>query len=243
MEIGFDEPVQLTIHDGGDLADFVSRSMVFDHLVGLEDIGPDLAAPGDVLLFTDDGIELGFLLPLLHFKEARLQNFHGAVAILQLRPFVLTLHHDAGRNVGDTNGGLDFVHVLPAGAPGSKRIDPQVFVVDHHLHIVFEFGVDKHRREGRMPSFVGVERGDPHKAMHAGFGFEIAVGIGPADGQRGALNAGLIPREQIQRLYLKSLLFGPSHIHAQQHLRPVLRLGSAGSGMDREDGVARVQFA
>ena len=33
---------------------------------------------------------------------------------------------------------------------------------------------------------------------------------------------------------------GPAHVHAHQHLGPVLRLGAAGAGMDREERVAPV---
>src|SRR3546814_4770090 len=36
---------------------------------------------------------------------------------------------------------------------------------------------------------------------------------------------------------------GPAHVHAQQHLRPVLRLGAAGAGVDLEVAVVGVGLA
>lgn len=39
------------------------------------------------------------------------------------------------------------------------------------------------------------------------------------------------------------MLVAPLHIHAIKHLRPVLRLGSAGTGMEGQNGVAVVVLA
>ena len=36
FQIGLDEPVQITVHDGGYLAHFVAGPVIFDHLIGLE---------------------------------------------------------------------------------------------------------------------------------------------------------------------------------------------------------------
>jgi hypothetical protein len=38
-------------------------------------------------------------------------------------------------------------------------------------------------------------------------------------------------------------LFRPTQVHPQKHFRPVLRLGAAGAGLNREDGVQAVVFA
>ena len=42
---------------------------------------------------------------------------------------------------------------------------------------------------------------------------------------------------------LKPALVGPAQVHAQQHLRPVLRLGAAGAGLDVEEAVVRIHLA
>src|SRR5215469_18209644 len=39
------------------------------------------------------------------------------------------------------------------------------------------------------------------------------------------------------------MLFGPTRVHAQQHLRPVLALGSSSPGMDLKEAIVCVRFA
>ena len=40
--------------------------------------------------------------------------------------------------------------------------------------------------------------------------------------------------------HLEAVPLRPAHVHPHEHLGPVLRFGAAGSGMDREHGVAAV---
>ena len=47
----------------------------------------------------------------------------------------------------------------------------------------------------------------------------------------------------LQQLHLVAVLLGPAHIHAHQHLGPVLRLGAAGAGVDLDIGVVGVGLA
>ena len=42
---------------------------------------------------------------------------------------------------------------------------------------------------------------------------------------------------------MEALALGPSQVHAQQHLGPILALRAAGAGVDGHDGGARVVFA
>ena len=45
------------------------------------------------------------------------------------------------------------------------------------------------------------------------------------------------------QLHLVAVLLGPAHIHAHQHLGPVLRLGAAGAGVDLDVAVVGVGLA
>ena len=76
--------------------------------------------------------------------------------------------------------------------------------------------------------------------MDAPLGREIAIGVGARDGQRRALDARLFARREVQQLRAVALALGPARVHAQQHLRPVLRLRAAGAGVYGEDGVVAV---
>ncbi len=76
--------------------------------------------------------------------------------------------------------------------------------------------------------------------MHAGFGFQVAVGIGAGDFDGNALDAGFFAVLQIENIRAETAAFDPAQVHARQHLRPILRSGAAGAGMDGEDGAFRV---
>jgi len=69
---------------------------------------------------------------------------------------------------------------------------------------------------------------------------EIAVGVVAGDGQGDALRPGLLPRLVFGDLGLEPLALAPTQVHAQQHLCPVLGLGTAGAGIDADDGMVRV---
>src|SRR5262249_2153624 len=69
---------------------------------------------------------------------------------------------------------------------------------------------------------------------------EVAVGVLAGDLERRRLDAGLVAREEVDDLDLVAAPLGPARVHAEQHLRPVLGLGAAGPGVDREDGVLPV---
>ena len=78
--------------------------------------------------------------------------------------------------------------------------------------------------------------------MHPALGAEIAVGVAAGDFNRGALDAGLFARCDAEQIGGAAVALGPTQVHAQQHLGPVLRLGSACAGMDRDDGAKPIAF-
>src|SRR5215813_15080109 len=97
-------------HYGVHVADFEPGPMILDQLVGMERIGPDLAAEGDLLLLPGQLGQLLALLLLGDLVEPRLENSHGRVAIAQLRALVLAGDDDPGRQMRDTHrrvGGID----------------------------------------------------------------------------------------------------------------------------------------
>ena len=91
-----------------------------------------------------------------------------------------------------------------------------------------------------MAARLRVKRRDAHEAMDALLRLEEAVGIMALDEERCALDAGLIARQQVSRLDREAVALGPAAVHAQQHLRPVLRLCSARTGVQRQDGIVGI---
>ena len=79
--------------------------------------------------------------------------------------------------------------------------------------------------------------------MHAVFALQITVGVLTLDHDRRALETGLVAVEIVEHLEFKAVLVRPLHIHAVEHLRPVLRLGSARAGMHFQVSVVLVQLA
>ena len=72
---------------------------------------------------------------------------------------------------------------------------------------------------------------------------EQAVGVLAGDRERRALQPGLFAGLIVDHLALEAAALRPAQVHAQQHLGPVLRLGAAGAGMNRDDGVLAIVLA
>jgi hypothetical protein len=88
-----------------------------------------------------------------------------------------------------------------------------------------------------------VVRRDPHQPVHALLGAEQPVGVLAAGDEGRRLDSGLLPLRGLLQLHLHPAPLRPAHLHAQQHLGPVLRIGATGAGVDRDDGVAGVVLA
>ncbi len=79
--------------------------------------------------------------------------------------------------------------------------------------------------------------------MHADLGLEPAVRIIALDAERRTLEPRDFARGRFEKLRLPALVLAPAQIHAQQHLGPVLRLGTAGTGLDVDERVRRIHLA
>ena len=91
--------------------------------------------------------------------------------------------------------------------------------------------------------FGGVERRDAHQPVDAGLALEVPVGVVAGDLEGRRLDPGLVAGQQVHDLDLVAAPLRPARVHAEQHLRPVLGLGAAGPGVDRDDGVLPVVLA
>ena len=71
-------------------------------------------------------------------------------------------------NVRQADRARGLVDVLAAGAAGAEDVFADVFVVDFDLDRIGDLGRDVDRGEAGLPLAFGVERADPHQAVHAG---------------------------------------------------------------------------
>ena len=226
-EEGLDEGVDIAVHDRLHVARLHACAHVLDHRVGLKYVGADLAAPLDLLLISFELLDLSFLLLLLKFKELGAQHLQALLAVLQLRALVLALHDDARWHVRHAHGGRRLIDVLTACTRSAVGVDAHVRHVDCDLDGIVDLGHDVAGRKRRMTTRIGIERRDAHEAMHALFRLQIPVGVVPIDEECRTLDTRLIAGQQICRDDGKAVALRPPAVHAQKHLRPVLRLRAA----------------
>ena len=133
----------------------VIQSQTFDAVVGDAALGVVVRADAcgaiagtdlELAVFGDGGGS--FFLGGL--RESGGEALHCLVAVGVLRTFRLRFDHDAGRDVGDADGGVGFVDVLTAGARGAERVDTQIGRVDFDRLARWFDRDDRNRCSGRM---------------------------------------------------------------------------------------------
>src|SRR5918999_6110695 len=189
LQVGVDKVVEVAVEDPIHVGGLLSGAQVFDELVGVEDVGADLGPEPHLRLLPALRGDLTLSLLALELEEASPQDPHCYLAVLVLAPLVLALHHDAGREVRDPDRRVGLVDVLTARPRGPVGVYLQVLLVDFDLYpVVYDRG-DGDRGEARVPPRRGVERADPHQAVHPPLRREKPEGVLPRDGEGGALYA------------------------------------------------------
>src|SRR3972149_1980725 len=208
---------------------------VLPHGVRLEDVAADLVSPTGLDVHPAQSGHLH--LPLLHLALYQLgaPNGHRPLAILGLAALVLAGHHDAGREGREAHRAVCLVDMLAAGAAGPIRVDAQVLLIDLHRHVIGDFGHHLDQGEAGVPALLGVERADPHQAVHSPLALQPPVGPATVDRDRDALEARLFALGLVENLGAVAVSLSPAQVHAQQHLGPVLALGAPGPRVDRYD--------
>jgi len=78
------------------------------------------------------------------------------------------------------------------------------------------------------------------EAVHAMLAPQLAIGKRPANFQRNALDASFIAQRLFYSFHLVIHGLCPPHVHALQHLGPILGISAAGTGVDVQDSVVVV---
>ena len=79
--------------------------------------------------------------------------------------------------------------------------------------------------------------------MDAVLALQIAVGVFALNKDGGGLDTRLVTGLVVHELVGVAVALGPAGVHPVQHLRPVLGLGAAGTGVEGENGVVAVILA
>ena len=212
-------------------------------MIRLEHVAADLVTPADVRLRSVGGVCFGFTFLQLGLVESGLQLLECRCAILVLRTLVLAGDHDPGGNVRDPDGAVGCVDVLPACPTSPIGVDPQIGFVDLDIDIVIHFGIDPHAGKARVSPGIRVIRADPDKPVDAALNLQIAVGILAFHQDRRRLDPRLLASMVVDHLDLVSVALAPPGIHAEQHFRPVLALGSARARVHFNVAAVRVRLA
>ena len=147
-QIGVDEAVERTVHDGVDVGCFEACPRVLDERIGHENVVADLAAPFDLELCALDIGDLVQMLTLLDLDELRAQHPHTRLAVLELIALRLAGDDDAGRLVNETHGGACLVDVLAARAGGAVDLHFDILRPDIDLGLLHFRGLSRHFRRG-----------------------------------------------------------------------------------------------
>ena len=131
----------------------------------------------------------------------------------------------------------------PPAPGGAIGVDAEVALVDLDRALLGQQRRDDDLRERGVAAVRAVERRDADEPVDAALGLEEAVGVLALHGRRRGLEARLLARARLDELGLEAAAVRPALVHAQHHLGPVLRVGAAGAGMDRDDRVAGVVLA
>lgn len=157
-----------------------------------------------------------------------------------LKTFVLTLHHDAGGQVGNTDRRVGGVNVLPARAGGAEGIDAQIRRVDIRHFRLRQLRHHRHRTGGGVDTPLRLGGRHALHAMAAGFKFEPAVDAVAADLGDHLFKAAVFTFVGAEDLHLPAARFRVTGVHAEQIAGKQRRFVAAGPGAYFHEGVTLV---
>ena len=133
--------------------------------------------------------------------------------------------------------------MLAAGTGRAAGLHLNLFRPDLDFTVVGQLRHDLQRCEAGLAAGVGVKGADADQAVDAVLALEVAVGVLALDENGGGLDARFFAGFIVHQLIGVAMALGPTGIHAVEHLRPVLSLSAAGTGVEGENGVVGIVFA
>ena len=159
----FQVPIENTVH----VTHFTACPVILYHAVGMQDIGSDLASPGDLLLIPMQFFLLLLLQFFFSFIEPCFEHFHGNILVAMLGTLILALDDNFGRQVSDADGRTCFINMLAAGSAGPVRVYAQILFVDVDIDIVVKLRKDENRGKRGVPPTVDIKGGNADQPVDA----------------------------------------------------------------------------
>ena len=148
------------------------QSLLYNWSIGM---GVDYL--GLISYYLASPLNLLSVLLQLQLRQLGPQHLHGVVPVLELAALRLAEHHDARRQVGQTDGGGGLVDVLTACTAGSVGINTDIIRLDFNFRIILNFRHNIAGRKRGLPSACAVEGRHTHQTVNPLLGFQIAIGI------------------------------------------------------------------
>ena len=145
--------------------------------------------------------------------------------------------------MGNTYSRVGSIDVLTACTGRTISIHFQVFFIDLNVVVMFYFRHYFYRGKGSVTTACRVKWRNTYQTVYTFFCFQIAKCIFAFDKQSNALDPCFFPCQIIQQVYAIAIFFSPVYIHTIQHICPVLRLGTACTRVNGDDGIVAVIFA
>ena len=158
-----------------------------------------------------------FALLRLHLLliQPRAEDLQGFFLILQLTPLILALHHHAGGQMGDADGGGGLVDVLSAGTGGAEGVDAQIVSVQLELHVI-HLRQHCHGDGAGVDAPAGFRLRHPLNPMDAALVFHSGVGSRPVQGKHGLFHAAQFRLTDADLLLLPPLFHTVHSVHPTQ---------------------------
>ena len=162
---------------------------VLDHLVGVQDVAPDLVAPAGLDVLAAELADLRLLLLERPLEQPRLEDLDRRLLVLGLdRSFWLWATIPVGRWVRRTAESVLLTCWPPA--PWERNVSTRISSQSSSISTsLLGLGQDLDEGERRLAPVLRVERADPDEPVDAALGPQPAVGAPAVDRDGHALEA------------------------------------------------------
>src|SRR5579871_3779836 len=159
------ELIEIAIQHAVDVADGKLGAVVLDQAIGRQNVASNLIAEVDFKLRVFEFTVFSALLLQLELVEPGAKLLHGAGPVFVLRPLILALYDNSGWDMREANRGFGPVHMLAAGAAGTKHVDLNILRLQIDFNVLVDLRINEHGGKGRVAARICVEWGDAHQPM------------------------------------------------------------------------------
>ena len=174
------------------------------------------------------------LLAFRHFGrvDTRTQHGQGFGFVFMLRTLVLTLHHNTGWQVSNTDSGIGGVNVLAARTRGAESVDAQVRRVDVRQFRFRQLWHHRHCTGRGMNTPLRFRSRHALHAMTARFKLQTTIHAVAADLGDNLFIATMLAVVSAHDFHAPATRFSVAAVHAEQIPGKQRRFVTAGTGAD-----------